>query len=210
MAVLGQQGQSLSDFGDGINVDTREVRSPSDIIDETQYNILTDALVKIENVLGANVDGTFASVELRLADFLTRIAALEAGGGGGPSGGITQRQPPLTTVVPCAAGQSVLVVAAPAVFPANCRAIAVFAKNVGAIGTSGGMTSYSVGSHGIDNRWGDTIPPTNDNKTNIGHFFSELPISNVQESVRIFAINGTFDGTGSIEINIEYEIGEAP
>ena len=201
MAVLGQQGQSTSDFGDGVNVDTREVRAPGDLIDETQYNIITDCLVKIQNVLGANVDGAFASVELRLSSIESSI---------GGSSNITQRQPPLTTVVPCASGQSVLTVAPPALFPSNCRAIAAFAKNIGNIGATQGLTSYSVGSHDLNDRWGDNIPLTNDNRTNIGHFFSELPISSAQQLVRIFANGGTFDGTGSIEITIEFETGEAP
>lgn len=199
MAVLGQQGQSTSDFGDGVNVDTREVRAPGDIIDETQYNILTDALVKIMNVLGANVDGNFASVEQRLASLDNLI-----------SGAITQRQPTLQADVPCPSGASVLNVAAPAIFPANSRAIGVFARNIGLIGTSQGLTGYSVGSHGLNDRWGDQIPLTADHRTNIGHFFSELPISNVPESISIFAIGGTFDGGGLIRITIEYEIGEAP
>ncbi|MGI9297843.1 MAG: hypothetical protein ACR2QC_08085 [Gammaproteobacteria bacterium] len=113
-----------------------------------------------------------------------------------------------TTTLACSSGAEILT--ANSILPAKARAINVFTENLIAPGTSNGLSGYDIGSHGIEDRWGANIPLTLSNKTDIGDFqLNTTPISSATSDVNIVPRGGAFDGTGSIEVTVEYETGTA-
>lgn len=95
--------------------------------------------------------------------------------------------------------------------PANSRTLGSYVENLVALGTSNGLTGYDVGSHGIEDRWGANVVLTLGNKTTMGNFpLADQPHSASAQDITIAAIDGTFDGTGSIQITVEYEQGTSP
>ena len=114
-----------------------------------------------------------------------------------------------TTSLACTSGAVVLT--ASALVPANARLLGVYTENTVAPGTSQGLTGYDVGSHGSETRWGSNIGLTLNGKNTIGNFaLSEFPISAVAQDITITARGGTFDGVGTIDIDVEFETGTAP
>lgn len=113
------------------------------------------------------------------------------------------------TTLACTSGAGQLT--ASSIFPANARAINVFAENLIAPGTSNGLSGYNIDSHGVQGRWGSNVGLTLNLKTTIGDFqLSESPVSSMASDVTITARGGPFDGTGNIQITVEYETGTAP
>ena len=116
------------------------------------------------------------------------------------------------TTVPCTNGQVLL--PASGLVPANARLVGVYTENLVAPGTSQGVSGYDIGSHGSETRWGSNIALTLGAKNTIGDFAiapdDEFPKSSVTQDVNITGRGGAFDGTGSIQVTIEFETGTAP
>ena len=114
--------------------------------------------------------------------------------------------------VACTSGQIQLT--ASSLVPANARLIGVYTENLIAPGTSQGLTGYDIGSHGSETRWGSNIGLTLGAKNTIGDFAispdDDFPKSSSAQDITITGRGGTFDGTGSIQVTVEYETGTAP
>ena len=114
--------------------------------------------------------------------------------------------------VACTSGQILLT--ASSLVLANARLLGVYTENLIAPGTSQGLTGYDIGSHGSETRWGSNIGLTLGTKNTIGDFAiapdDEFPKSSSAQDITITGRGGTFDGTGSIQVSIEFETGTAP
>ena len=112
--------------------------------------------------------------------------------------------------LPCTSGAAQLT--ASGLVPANGQLVGVYVKNVVAPGAGNGLTGYDIGSHGNASRWGSNVELTLDHQTNKGDWRlpGDQPSSDAAEDITIEAIGGTFDGTGSLQVDIEYETGTNP
>lgn len=112
-----------------------------------------------------------------------------------------------TVVVPN--GQGVVVVSG--IVPANARTNGVYTRNLVALGNSQGLTGIDIGSHGVDTRWGRNIGIALDVRNSLGDFgLGESPVSSQAQDVLIIARGGLFDGSGQIQVYVDYETGTAP
>jgi hypothetical protein len=104
-----------------------------------------------------------------------------------------------------------VVLTASSLVPANAKLLGVYVENLVAPGTSKGLSGYDIGSHGITDRWGANIGLSLNNKNTMGDFqIPEEPVSASAQDITIEARGGQFDGTGSIQVTIEFKTGTAP
>ena len=113
-----------------------------------------------------------------------------------------------TATVTLAATSGAAILTASALVPANRRLLGAWVKNTVGLGTSQGLTGYNVGSHGIEDRWGNNIGTALNTQTTIGNMqLSEQPVSATARDIEIRALGGVFDGVGNVRIDVEFEAG---
>lgn len=119
-----------------------------------------------------------------------------------------------TTTLPCTNGAAYL--AWTQGIPDNARVLSIIVKNIVAPGASLGLTGYHVGdtlAGGSTSRWsggagGAGFMGLTQNTQSDQSMFesSDMPIAQGAQDVRIAAIDGTFDGTGTIGVAVYYEL----
>ena len=111
----------------------------------------------------------------------------------------------LSETIQVAATAAAASLSVPFTNPAGARIHGVTVRNVGAIGATNGLTAYNVGDAVQGDRWGDQMALTNANETSGADFNSDTePLVSANYTAVITALGGTFDGTGSLEVQLHY------
>lgn len=129
------------------------------------------------------------TAEVRLADnSLQTVTEIDLAG-------LLQRR--TVTVVPGTGG----LVSIPNLILAGMRIFGITVHILETLGNSNGMTAFDVGAAPVIDRWGIVTSLLQGTKTSQGDFrSSDLPIFATAQDVLLAAHNGTFDGTGRIEV----------
>jgi hypothetical protein len=158
-------------------------------VDAELLNDLLLAIEALQITLGANPQGSFASVRARL-DGLAPPTTTPGGAE--------------TTV---AANTGATTLTSSALIPANARIEAVFIEVDTSFGTSNGLTAIHVGGLGLLDRWGSTIALTAGTRTGFQDFTTnEMPTTTAPTAVTITAASGTFDSVGSLTVTAEFKL----
>jgi hypothetical protein len=146
-----------------------------------------------------------------LAYKLDLFSALDVHQAGFPVDNLIQTAvyPVASTTLPSVNGERILT--ATTLIPAGARVITVGTKILIAPGTSGGLTGFAVGDGAVFDRWGmsaaltvNALTGTSDSPAAAQPHDGSIVLYPTATSVVLTALDGTWDGTGSLLVAVMY------
>jgi hypothetical protein len=158
-------------------------------------------------------DPTFGVVSFLVEEGVYDLAFAKVGYVFQPLNNYTIGAPTAIVVVPALAALTAGVgqIDVPVNVPNGARIVGVFVTNVIAPGATQGLTGYQVGTVDVVDAWSGGRPgglPLTQGFTSTQADFgtSTLPIEPSGLTVRLTALGGLFDGTGSVRIEAHYSL----
>jgi hypothetical protein len=103
------------------------------------------------------------------------------------------------------ASAGVDVLTATGLIPAGARVAGVTTEVLTGLGTTQGLTAFTIGDPVVPNRWGTQTTLTTGSQTDQGDFGDpNWQVYTVATDVQLAALGGLFDATGHIEVTAHY------